>query len=63
MLVPLKVVIPVTVTGNAGVAVAEPDIVKFPTTVVVDPGIVFMPLVLSIRWPYVSAVTVCAVPE
>ena len=42
------------------VAVAEivPDVEKFPAIVVVAEGIVFVPLVLNVKLPYVSVVTV-----
>jgi hypothetical protein len=49
MLVPLNVVLPETVTVVVGVAVAEPDMEKFPDIASAVPGIVLVPLPLRIR--------------
>ena len=50
--------LPLTVRFAAAVADAVPDIVKLPRIVMGVAGIVFVPLVLRLRCPYVSAVTV-----
>ena len=53
-----SVKLPLTVRFAAAVADAVPDIVKLPWIVMGVAGIVFVPLVLRLRCPYVSAVTV-----
>ena len=54
--------LPLKLMVAAAVAEMVPEVVNVPATVVVVAGIVLVPLVLSVRLPYVSAVTVCAVP-
>src|SRR6187399_2256023 len=53
-----SVKLPLTVRFAAAVADAVPDIVKLPWVVNGVAGIVFVPVLLRLRCPYVSAVTV-----
>ena len=54
---------PLTVNADAAVAVQVPDIVRLPKIASAVPGKVFVPLPLSVRWPYAWLVTVWFVPE